>query len=85
MSMQRFTRLTNGCSKKLGNQGHAVALHFSHYNFCRIHKNAASHTRDGSGFGRSHLETGRTVQISCQVVFAVAALDKILLLKALGE
>ena len=38
MSMQRFTRLTNGCSKKLEKQGHAVELHFSHYNFCRIHK-----------------------------------------------
>lgn len=38
MSMRRFTRLTNGFSKKLENHGHAVALHFTHYNFCRIHK-----------------------------------------------
>jgi IS1 family transposase len=38
MSMRRFTRLTNGFSKKLDNHGHAVALHFMHYNFCRIHK-----------------------------------------------
>jgi IS1 family transposase len=38
MSMRRFTRLTNGFSKKLENHGHAVALHFMHYNFCRIHK-----------------------------------------------
>jgi hypothetical protein len=38
MSMRRFTRLTNGFSKKLGNHGHAVALYFMHYNFCRIHK-----------------------------------------------
>ncbi len=37
MSMRRFTRLTNGFSKKIENHGHAVALHFMHYNFCRIH------------------------------------------------
>ena len=37
MSMRRFTRLTNAFSKKLENLGHAVALHFMHYNFCRIH------------------------------------------------
>jgi len=38
MGMRRFTRLTNGFSKKLENHGHAVALYFLHYNFCRIHK-----------------------------------------------
>lgn len=38
MSMRRFTRLTNGFSKKLDNHGYAVALHFMYYNFCRIHK-----------------------------------------------
>ncbi len=37
MSMRRFTRLTNGFSKKLENHGHAVALYFLHYNFCRVH------------------------------------------------
>jgi IS1 family transposase len=38
MRMRRFTRLTNAFSKKVENHGHAVALHFMHYNFCRIHK-----------------------------------------------
>src|SRR6267378_5511988 len=38
MAMRRFTRLTNAFSKKLENHGHAVALHFMHYNFCRVHK-----------------------------------------------
>jgi hypothetical protein len=37
MSMRRFTRLTNAFSKKLENLEHAVALHFMHYNFARIH------------------------------------------------
>jgi IS1 family transposase len=38
MGMRRFTRLANGFSKKLENHGHAVALYFMHYNYCRIHK-----------------------------------------------
>jgi IS1 family transposase len=38
MSMRRFTRLTNGHSKKIDNHRHAVALHYMFYNFCRIHQ-----------------------------------------------
>jgi IS1 family transposase len=38
MSMRRFTRLTNGFSKKLENHMHAIALHYMYYNFARIHK-----------------------------------------------
>jgi hypothetical protein len=38
MSMRRFTRLTNGFSKKLDNHRHAIALHYMFYNFARIHK-----------------------------------------------
>ena len=38
MSMRRFTRLTNGFSKKTENLAAAVALHFMHYNFAWIHQ-----------------------------------------------
>lgn len=38
MSMRRFTRLTNGFSKKLENHEHALALYFMYYNFARIHQ-----------------------------------------------
>ena len=38
MSMRRFTRLTNAFSKKIDNHIYAVALHFMHYNFCRVHQ-----------------------------------------------
>jgi hypothetical protein len=38
MGMCRFTRLTNAFSKKVENHAYQVALHFMHYNFCRIHQ-----------------------------------------------
>jgi len=38
MSIRRFTRLTNAFSIKLENHALSVALHYFHYNFCRIHK-----------------------------------------------
>jgi IS1 family transposase len=38
MGMRRFTRLTNGFSKKVENLAHAVSLHYLHYNFARPHK-----------------------------------------------
>ncbi len=38
MGMRRFTRKTNAFSKKLENLKHAVALYFTHYNFCRLHQ-----------------------------------------------
>jgi hypothetical protein len=38
MAMRRFTRLTNGFSKKVENHAHAIAIHYMHYNYCRIHQ-----------------------------------------------
>ncbi len=38
MHMRRFTRLTNGFSKKIENHCHAIALHYMYYNFVKIHK-----------------------------------------------
>lgn len=37
MHMRRFTRLTNGFSKKVENHAYAVALHMMYYNFVKIH------------------------------------------------
>ena len=37
MGMRRFTRLTNGFSKKADNHAHMIALYFLHYNFARMH------------------------------------------------
>lgn len=38
MHMRRFTRLTNGFSKKIENHIHALAIYFMYYNFARIHQ-----------------------------------------------
>ena len=51
MQMRRFTRLTNGFSKKIENHAHAIALHYMHYNFCRLDQTL----RVGSA-----MEAGRT-------------------------
>ncbi len=48
MSMRRFTRLTNGFSKKVENHAAAVALHFAYYNFCRSHMSLGK-GEDGKG------------------------------------
>ena len=36
--MRRFTRLTNGFSKKVENHMYAVAIHYMHYTFGHVHK-----------------------------------------------
>jgi IS1 family transposase len=38
MGMRRFTRLTNAFSKKIENHIASIAIHYMHYNFCRIHQ-----------------------------------------------
>jgi hypothetical protein len=42
MGMCRFTRLTNGFSKKIENHIASVAIHFMHYDFARPHKSLAN-------------------------------------------
>jgi IS1 family transposase len=48
MGMRRFTRLTNGFSKKVENLSHAVALHYMHYNFARVHSSLTVKNEDGT-------------------------------------
>jgi len=48
MGMRRFTRLTNGFSKKVENLAHAVSLHYMHYNFARVHTSLTVENEDGT-------------------------------------
>ena len=45
MHMRRFTRLTNGFSKKVDNHRHSVALHYMFYNYCRVHQTLRARPR----------------------------------------
>ena len=69
MGMRRFTRLTNGFSKKVENLAHAVSLHYMHYNFARPHKTLSrtrlpDHPGDGGRRRRSRLDLTRSPRCS---------------------
>ena len=51
--MRRFTRLTNGFSKKIDNHIAAVALHFMHYNFARPHTSLSMPQENGPAIKRT--------------------------------
>jgi hypothetical protein len=46
MGSRRFTRLTNGFSKKLECHAAAVSLFVAHYNFCRVHEALTPNARN---------------------------------------
>jgi len=48
MGMRRFTRLTNGFSKKIEFHAHAVSLNFLYYNFARPHQSLRVRKADGT-------------------------------------
>ena len=50
MSIRRFTRLTNGFSRKFENHWAAVALWLAYYNFCRAHMSLRVTPAKGAGF-----------------------------------
>jgi hypothetical protein len=51
MGMRRFTRLTDGLSKKVENLTHAVSLHYMHYNFARPHNSLGKRTTPAMAAG----------------------------------
>lgn len=84
MSMRRFTRLTNGFSKKFENHAHQVALYFFHYNFCRVHKTLRVTPAMEAGL-TDHIWT---LEELCNLIpekNAIQRIDKELILKALRK
>jgi hypothetical protein len=55
MHMRRFTRLTNGFSKKIENHGYAIALHFVYYNFVKMHKTLKTTPAMAAGLMKSFM------------------------------
>jgi hypothetical protein len=85
MQMRRFTRLTNGFSKKIENHQAAIALHYMHYNFCRVHQTLRVTPAMEAGLA-DHVWT---VEDLCALlpkpIVRPSTIDRDLLRKALGE
>ena len=64
MRMRRFTRLTNGFSKKPENLWAAVALHFAHYNFVRIHQSLRVTPAMAAGVTDRLWEIGELIELA---------------------
>ena len=69
MGMRRFTRLTNGFSKKVENLQHAVALHFMYYNFCRIHKSLRVTPAMEAGVAQRPMELEGILDLMDQTIY----------------
>lgn len=66
MQMRRFTRLTNAFSKKAENLRAAVALHFAHYNFCRVHRSLRVTPAMEAGIASRAWELGELVKLGAR-------------------
>jgi IS1 family transposase len=63
MHMHRFTRLTNGFSKKIENHAYAVALHMMYYNLVRIHQKLRTSPAMAAGVSSRLWEIGDIVKL----------------------
>src|SRR5882672_575322 len=87
MHMRRFTRLTNGFSKKADNHCHAIALYFMYYNFGRIHQTLRVTPAMEAGLADRIM----TIEEICglvqpqKAIASAKATERTMMLKALGE
>jgi IS1 family transposase len=63
MHMRRFTRLTDGFSKKVENHAYAVALHMMYYNFVRLHTTLRTTPAMAAGISSRLWEIGDIVKL----------------------
>ncbi len=85
MQMRRFTRLTNGFSKKVDNHRHAVALHYMHYNFCRIHQTLRVTPAMEAGIANHIWSVEELIALLPRPTVRPSQIDQELFRKALGE
>src|SRR5271166_604650 len=83
MSNRRFTRLTNAFSKKVDNHGHMVALHYMHYNFCRVHKTLRVTPAMEAGISDHVWSIEELCALLPKPVVSASQIEKNLLLRAL--
>ena len=85
MSSRRFTRLTNGFSKKAANHAHAVAIHYMHYNFCRVHQSLRVTPAMEAGLASTPWTVDDLIALLPKPVAKSSKNDWKILRKALGE
>lgn len=85
MSMRRFTRLTNAFSKKVENHGHAVALYFMYYNFCRVHSTLRVTPAMEAGLSDHVWSVEELCALLPKAESSAKRIEKSLLLNALGK
>jgi len=85
MHMRRFTRLTNGFSKKVENHAHSVALHYMFYNFCRIHQTLKVTPAMEAGLTDHIWSLEELCALIPKPVVSASRIEREALLKALGE
>ena len=85
MSSRRFTRLTNGFSKKAENHAHAVALHYMHYNYCRIHQTLRVTPAMEAGLADHVWTLDEVIALLPKPTVGPSRIDRELFRRALGE
>jgi IS1 family transposase len=63
MQNRRFTRRTNGYSKKIENHCHMLAVTFTHYNFCRKHQTLGKTPAVAAGIASSTMTMEQIVEM----------------------
>jgi IS1 family transposase len=85
MSQRRFTRLTNAFSKKAANHAHAVALHYMHYNFCRVHQSLRVTPAMEAGLTDHVWDVDDMIAMIPKPTVGPSRIDRELFRRALGE
>ncbi len=85
MGMRRFTRLTNGFSKKIENHIAAVAIYFMHYNFCRVHQSLRVTPAMAAGITDHVWSLEEVCALAPKPVSAAKKAENKMVLKAIGN